>query len=1643
MIRFPRQIRLAVAPSREAHRNGGVAARSATQAPHRTLLIALLTFLTSVGFATRPGPAGGEALTLRQVVTLGPSDVSFETVDGFDNLRLKGGATWGPDGSPALPALPVTLRLPEGMTIDRVEARTLESEVLPGRYRIMRQRTISSDGVSNPASEAPVALDGAGFYPTTAATVGTVGRMRGRTLGGVVLVPFRYRDTDGRLEVLRQVELIVTLKPSASDRSQQFVSLRKEPWAEATFGVEAERLALNGSPLPAELLSSQLDGRGRLKPLINSGQPFNPTFRPTVNGSPVEYVIITDDAQAATYQLLANWKTQAGVPTVVRTVSWIKANYPNGVDTPESVRNFIRDAAQKWGTIWVLLGGDTPIIPVRYGFTQFFGGEEIPTDLYYQCLDGNWNADGDAIFGEGYGSAVTPGDDCDLYPDVYLGRTPTNNAAEALVVVNKILKYEKTPLGGYLPCFLALAEVLFPQTYTPGDSVLFDGADIAETAKSYLPAWWRKTCLYERCPAPQFPTCIKERKSTVIDSINAGFGLVHHVGHGFINTMAVGEADQTLNNADADAFTNGDRTFFLYAINCTSAAVDFSCIAERFLLNPNGGSVGSAGSTRFDFPSTGWAYQDEFYRLLFEQNYTELGRCGDGSKLPFVPLSSQDNTHRWTQFTQILLGDPDMQIWTEEPKTLSVSTPTSFTLGGAPVNLTVTQSGSPVDSALVCFNKAGDEYVTGLTNALGQVSIPFAPDSTGSYQITVSARNHRHFTTTGTVAAPGTPYLYAQDQLIVDNGSGQSLGNGDQKIDSGETIDLKLPLKNRGGATGVGVVATLSTADPYLTILDNTCGYPAIGGGATVSPTDEFTISISRNAPDRTEAKIQLSYAAGATTIQEDVVLYIHAPRFEWYRMFPRDSVGTGDNDNIIENGESVALRCQLRNEGLGQAVGVIAKLRSSNPVFTISDSTIAFGTINGGSRLVSTPGDGFEFTMSDTTGLTQGQHTMNVLLFDSYSPTTPLATFKIDPKGPVQAVSSLTATGATSSIALTFTPVTDPGNKGYNIYRSSSAGGPFSRVNQYVTDRSAYYNDESLAPLSVFYYRVAPQDSAGNEGPYSVVASASTTLPLHGGFPVEVKSATNGSVTIADLDYDGDYEIIAGAQEIYALNPDGTEVFNGDDDVRTLGILTNTNGPGYWNSPAVGDVDRDGSPEVAAISWLGALYLWDEFGRVKPGFPRNVNTTNQVDPNPLGSVTMGDVDNNGDLELFCLVGKVLFGFHHDGSELIDGDANPTTVGPFKLTNTAYSYGTPALVDLTGDGRLEIVAGMRDAKLHAFQATSSAVEVSGFPVTTLGNITSSPAIGDLDNDGEPDIVFGASDSKMYAVKKNGTAVAGWPQGIQLQEDFDSSPALGDLTGDGLPDVVCGASNGRLFAWRNNGTIMPGFPLFIRDNLNQNVSVRSSPILVDIDNSGLPEIIVGDQIGRLHAFFANGVPVPGFPIQTGNLIEGGPAAWDLDNDGLTEIVAQSFDQKVYIWDTPWTFNRNASPWPMFHHDPRHTGRLAEPVFYQTGVAEDGPSPSRVPAVLLQNQPNPFNPVTRIRYRLEAATGAGGTRPTRLDIFTATGRLARVLVNQPLPAGEYEVGWDGLDSSGRQMPSGVYYYRLTTPEGSLNRKMTMIR
>ena len=87
-------------------------------------------------------------------------------------------------------------------------------------------------------------------------------------------------------------------------------------------------------------------------------------------------------------------------------------------------------------------------------------------------------------------------------------------------------------------------------------------------------------------------------------------------------------------------------------------------------------------------------------------------------------------------------------------------------------------------------------------------------------------------------------------------------------------------------------------------------------------------------------------------------------------------------------------------------------------------------------------------------------------------------------------------------------------------------------------------------------------------------------------------------------------------------------------------------------------------------------------------------------------------------------------------------------------------------------------------------------------------------------------------------------------------------------------------------------------------------------------------------------------------------------------------------------------------------------------------------------LNQNYPNPFNPATTISFSL-AARGA-----VNLSVYDAAGHLVRTLVAESLAAGPHAILWDGQDESGRMAASGIYLYRLTTPDHVLGGKMILV-
>lgn len=1536
------------------------------------------------------------AATLERDFTFASDQFTLHTTGPYTGVAIKGGAPLFTAGQPDLPWVSEQIDVPSGMRITGIEA-TVVGSPWGEHVRLPAAWTFSKElGSAVRSLPDPIAFSRSGFQPQRAVELGNQGWMRGRRVASLRVCPVRWDAATGKLERVERVHVVMQLAPATDAPAPR---LRVVP--EWNGGDVAPPTA--GGTVVSHFAATR------------GGKGLSATQIPSLLGSPVAYVIITSDDLAGEFQRLADWKTQSGVPAVVRTLSFIRAQYPRGADDAERIRDFIRDAYSRWGTVWVLLGGDTDVIPVRYARETYYGGADIASDLYYSCLDGNWDANGNHLYCEGYTSDSDPGDNADLYPEVYVGRAPASNVAQAKLFVDRTLAYQKTPVGDYEKNVLIFAEVLFPEDWTSGGTLL-DGGELGDQLLSEIgqnPSI-RTTRLYQNYtaswapPPPVYP----ETRKAVLDSLNKGYGYAVHIGHGFRNVMSLGDAN--IFNSDVQALTNGARLTNLYAVNCTSSAIDYPCIAEAFMQAPNGGAITSVGSTNLDFPYAARMFQSEFFSQVFDDSVTAAGEAQAKQKLPQIGFSTTDDAYRWEEQSILLLGDPELHMWTGTPRTLSVAAPSTFALDDTSIAVTVTISGQPLLNARVTAYKANDAYASGVTNAAGFVRLPFRVDSLGAISLTVTGYDCRPYLGSVNVTAVAASVIADGAPQIDDDAVGGTSGDGDGNWDAGETIDMRTPLKNAGGSTAPNVSATLSTGDALVTITTPTVAYGAIAAGATTTPAGAFRVSVPASCPDQREVPFTLTITDGAGhTRIEKVQLTVRSPDLRHFGHIESDN---GNHNGAPDVGEVVTYTVKLANLGTAEAHQVTAVLRVHDGMSVVTDSTATWGDVPAGAE--NPAGDGVTFTptnlaghlelrVSDVHGLRFTQ------ILDLIAPSTPLG---------------LTALGKATSVDLTWTPNAEADLLGYQVYRATAQGGPYTRVSRVPTDRISRFEDGSLTPLSRYYYEVTSVDSSGNESPPSLPVAVSTNPPLHPGFPISMNETNDGPPAVDHIYPGYPLDIVAGSDVIYDWHPDGIGPVDADGAGATNGDLT-TVGTGYIGGASIADLNGDGVKEVVGVaSDSTQMVVVDPQGHTKAGWPQHISD------GVWSSVAIGDLNNDGHKEMVFagFTGAHLFVMRDNGTEWMDGDNNPSTLGVFKTLGAPYNIGTPAIADLDGNGVRDIIYGSFDSKLYAWRPDGT--NLPGFPITLPEPITASVAIGYLDGPGDTQldivVVTGfytnstpAKDS-LYVFTATGARRAGFPKPLRTSDNTKApSPALADMNNDGFLDIVAASSNGKIYVWDRNGNVVGPWNGVPFSTLTSSAT-ESSPVVADINGDGKNDVVIGDEAQSLMALSNDGTVLPGFPIQLPAALKSAPALCDCDGDGKTEIITSGSDKTVSMWDYDFPFSPGVvPPWPQFHHDAMRTGLASNlPWVSVDPIADAAPAAT---LELAAPSPNPTRAGSQIGYAIPRTTS--GER-VELVIYDLSGRKVRLLESGEAKAGRYRTAWNLSDDAGRRVVPGLYFAQL---------------
>ncbi|HEX6792140.1 MAG TPA: C25 family cysteine peptidase [Candidatus Krumholzibacteria bacterium] len=1511
--------------------------------------------------------------------------------------------------------------------------------------------------------------------------------LHGYQIASFAVHPFGFSDADG---LIRAGSVVLHIDTQALSVTTAGRVRHRDGWREGIRG-DLSRVVVNPEALASYLFTEVV------VPDVQGG--FTASTYPSLEGSPVDYVIVTNDSLAATYQALADWKTSKGVPTVVRTTEWIAAHYRNGSDMAETIRNFVKDAYSLWGIKYLLLGGDTGQVPVRLAFSIFYPagqGRSNPADMYFGCLDGDWNADHDDVFGE-FGT-----DDADLWSEVYVGRLPSRNNAEALTMVNKVKNYERPTHLAFPKKVLFLAEVLFPSNYHPGDGISLNGADLAEYAR--LAAFTSPSLAVARNYETNslYPGSLPETRQAAIDSLNTGYNHVIHLGHGYRFNMSVGDA--SLVNADAAALTNGVKLANLNLLNCTAAAYTYECLAEYFMRNPNGGAVSVVGSNDSAFPTVATEYMVDYYDLMFNQGVVHLGEAFARSREARTAFAeASDSGDRWTHFTYCLLGDPEMPLWTGPVATLSVAHVASVGKGTNNITVTVTSGGNPVQSAVVCLTKGNDDYRVGQTNASGQVTLPFRAESVGTIDVVVTARDKKRYEGTITVGGTGA-YLAINSITIDDDNAGGTAGNGNGVIESGETVDLAFSLKNNGTATSGTISVILRDSDAAVTVTDSTAAGTTIASGATQTMTGGCRVAFSSSIADQHSAPFVLIIRNnGVDTWRDDFKKVVHTPVLGLVKLRV-DDTGTGNGNGTVEAGEQFRLFYKMKNFGTGTFPGGTMTAFDLDGAFTIGGGgTSAVAAINSLASAENTTG----ITLTESSVAVE--HRLRLRIIDTYGRA---YEDTVELRTPTAASTIvIDASLGVDRLRLNWAPSASTDVKYYNIYRSTSSGGTYTQVNVDPVPHTLFI-DTGLSATTTYWYKVGAVDVSGNESPQTTAFSGSTNPAQLQGWPIEMEMETTSSVAVGDIDGNGDNEIVIGDKYVYAWHANGNEMVDGDSSPLTWGVL-NTQGQSYVSPVALAPIDGGGGLDIVCASRdTKQVFVFKSNGAVVSGWPRSVENFIRA------GLVVGDINGDGLNEIIAVdeLG-VLYVWKRDGSEYRDGDANPSTQGVFaRLTNCSFHYSTPAIASIDTDSKNEIIVGSQGNQVLVYNEDGTSV--TGFPVALTDDISGSPAIGDVDGDGDLEIVVNTRNGIVRAIKNDGTDL--WSRTLPNGQFFAPSPAIGDVTGDGKLETFVPSANGKLYGLTFTGTDMPGFPT----TYSTTTYTESSPVIADIDGDGLRDVLVGSEEKKIWAWNRNGVALAGFPLTTEDAMRGVPTVADVDKDGKVDVVAAGWDKKVYVWHFTSTWSASNAVWPRFHANLYNTGRLGFAVptpveaarftytvsddqvvldwyvpveagrFFEVERAElsgetvgsfqriarrveaDGVegrvhvSDSRVEmgskyiyrlsgdtgvvhqtmgvyvpvsrAALGQNFPNPFNPVTKIEYWVPE--GSPGTKAgVNLVVYDVRGARVRTLVTGTKAPGRYVAQWDGRNDAGSPVSSGIYFYRMTAPGFATTRKMLMLK
>ena len=382
--------------------------------------------------------------------------------------------------------------------------------------------------------------------------------------------------------------------------------------------------------------------------------------------------------------------------------------------------------------------------------------------------------------------------------------------------------------------------------------------------------------------------------------------------------------------------------------------------------------------------------------------------------------------------------------------------------------------------------------------------------------------------------------------------------------------------------------------------------------------------------------------------------------------------------------------------------------------------------------------------------------------------------------------------------------------------------------------------------------------------------------------WPFENSSQIESSPAVFDIDGNGTKEVIFGDYNgfLHVVSSTGTELpgfpFDCGDDI--------------WGSPAVADLEGDGDVEIVIGSKNKHLFVLNADGSIQV----NYNSGQFL----MGTPALGNIDDDPDLE-------IIFGGYSSPGKLFAINPDGSNVPGFPLQLDEKIQRGVALADFNGNGKVDIVCGT-DSE-HLWLIYDDLTVADGFPFEAGNDFRTDPSVLEIND--EKIIFAGSRDDSFYAINSDGSLR------FQIESGGDISESSGIVDTENGTGIFFGSNDGYLYGVDLEGNSLPGWPIDLE------ADIVSSPCFADLDGDGIVEVIAATN-EKLYAVSLNGMMYAHFPIDHTSSFSGSPTIADIDLDNDLEILIGSVNGLVGI-DIK-EFGMIENQWNMHRGNPERTG-----------------------------------------------------------------------------------------------------------------------